>query len=133
MPGKSPPPLVQAFVVCREIHEAPETKELTLVAPFSAFTPPQYPAPLRFSIYAHLTEARGRYAMSLQLEDSEGQIVWNGKIPAVEEQNPLRSNRIAKNGIVVQIPGPDRYSLTILANGDELAHHVLIARSPSQN
>ena len=37
MPGKPPPPLVQAFVICGEIYEAPRTKDLALVAPFSAF------------------------------------------------------------------------------------------------
>ena len=37
MPGKPPPPLVQAFVICREIYEPPGTKDLALVAPFSAF------------------------------------------------------------------------------------------------
>jgi len=37
MPGKPPPPLVRAFVICREIYEAPRTKDLALVAPFSAF------------------------------------------------------------------------------------------------
>ena len=37
MPGKPPPPLVQAFVICREIYGPPRTKDLALVEPFSAF------------------------------------------------------------------------------------------------
>jgi hypothetical protein len=81
MRGKPPPPLVQAFVVCREIYEAPKSKDLALVAPFSGLTLPRYPGPLQFSVYAHLTEARGRYSMGLHLEDSDGQVVWAWDLP----------------------------------------------------
>jgi hypothetical protein len=129
MRGKPPLPQVQAFVVCREIYEAPKSKDLALVAPFSGVTLPRYPARLQFSVYAHLTEARGRYAMGLHLEDSDGQAVWAWDLPnPVEEQDPLLSHRIALHDIVVEFPRPGRYNLSIVANGDELAHHVLVAR-----
>jgi hypothetical protein len=35
MPGKPPPPSVQAFVICREIYEAPRTKDLARSEPGS--------------------------------------------------------------------------------------------------
>jgi hypothetical protein len=47
----------------------------------------------------------------------------------VEEFDPLLSHRIALHDIVVEFPHPGRYNLIILANGNELAHHVLLARS----
>lgn len=133
MPAKPPAPLVQAFVVCRKISKHPETKETMLVAPFSAFTPPEYPASMTFSVYAHLTSARGRYAISLQLEDVDGEVVWAWDTPKpVEESDPLKHHRITLTNIVVAFPRAGRYSLNILANGDELSRHVLMARLASE-
>jgi hypothetical protein len=132
MREKPPPPLAQAFVVCREIYEAPTSKELALVAPFTGITLPRYPARMRFAVYAHLTAARGRYAMTLRLEDSEGQVVWAWDLPSpVEEADPLLSRRIALYDIVVEFPRPGRYNLIMLANGDALAQHILVARLAS--
>jgi hypothetical protein len=123
---------VQAFVVCREIYEARKSRDLVLVAPFSGVTLLRYPAPLQFSVYAHLTAARGRYAMSLHLEDPEGRLVWGWDLPnPVEEANPLLSHRIALYDLVVEFPRPGRYNLLILANGDELAQHCPLARLAS--
>jgi hypothetical protein len=48
----------------------------------------------------------------------------------VEQAHPLLSERLALSDIVINFPRPGRYNLVILANGDELAQHVLVARLP---
>ncbi len=122
-------PLVQAFVVCRRIVKPPDGGELTLVGPFSRVTASQFPADIPLSAYAHLTDARGRYQVSLQLVDDEGNMAWRGeRVGVVEQEDPLCPHRVTFPDIVVPFPRAGRYDLEMLANGATLAHHGLWAR-----
>jgi hypothetical protein len=127
MPGY-PQPLAQAFVVCREITELPGGEE-TLICPFSRVTAPEFPAAIPLSVYAHLTDAHGIYQISLQLIDGEEEIVWStDNLCVVEEHDPLMPYRVILRKLRVTFPGPGRYHLAILTNGESLARHALWAR-----
>jgi hypothetical protein len=120
---------VQAFVVCREVFESRHSGDLFLVSPFSRVTVPNFPAEPSMSAYAHLTDARGRYEVTLQLVDGEGEVVWSWeRCCVVEEQDPLMPHRILLRDMQVGIPRAGRYDLVMLANGEALAHHALWAR-----
>jgi hypothetical protein len=129
VPSQPPQPLVQAFVVCREMFESPRSGELVLVTPFSRITMPVFPAAASLSVYAHLTDARGRNDVSLKLEDAEGNEVWQWEGHArVEEADPLMPHRIALYDVLVGFSGPGRYDLVMTANSTDLAHHALWVR-----
>jgi hypothetical protein len=129
MPALPPQPLVQAFVVCREVFESGHTGDLFLVSPFSRVTVPRFPAEAPLSVYAHLTDAHGRYEVALQLVDGDSEVVWaSGQCCVVEEPDPLKPHRVLLREISVGFPRAGRYDLIILANGEPLAHHALWAR-----
>ena len=93
---RPPQPYVQAFVVCREIFEDHHTGEYLLFAPRSAFRLPEFPASIKFAVYAHLTELHGKYRLELRLEDSEGEILWAVRAdPPVKHEDPLMPHRFA--------------------------------------
>ncbi len=129
MHNKPPPPLVQSFVVCREIYQALGSQDHILVGPFNRATFLRYPAAFRFAFYAYLADLQGRYEVGLRLEDEDDRVVWQWNAPQpVEHTDPLSPHRIVLYDIVAALPRPGRYHMVIAANGDELAHHVLFAR-----
>lgn len=118
MPAKPPLPLVQAFVVCRELYHSPRTGDLILFAPFSSLTGPRYPAKVPLSVYAHLMDARGRYAIALRLLDAADEVVWEWELPQpIEESDPLAPHRIILPEVPVLFPKAGRYDLVIAVNG----------------
>lgn len=129
MTGLPPQPMVQAFVVCREIFESRHTGDIFLVSPFSRVTVAAFPAEPPMSVYAHLTDARGRYEVTLQLVDGDGEVVWAwGRSCGFEEQDPLIPRRILLQDVPVRFPQAGRSDMVIVANGEPLAHHALWAR-----
>lgn len=124
-----PQPAVQAFVTCREMWELADSGEVVLIGPFSRVTCPAFPADVPASVYAHLTDARGRYEIGLALIDSDGMLVWRWpRTAVVEEPDPLMPHRLMLRHIRVAFPQSGRYDLILLANGQPLAQHALWAR-----
>jgi hypothetical protein len=129
MPTLPPPPLVQAFVVCREIWELADSREHVLIGPCSRATCAEFPAHIVVSVYAHLTDARGRYEIVLQLVDAEGEVAWTWpRTAVVEEYDPLMPHRVVLRQITVCFPQPGRFQLVLLSNGVAVAQQTMWAR-----
>ena len=131
MPIISVQPRVQAFMVCGAIEdvESPCGSRLALIEPFSGVTCLDFPAEVPLAIYAHLTDAHGRYEVGLQLVDEDGDVVWRTAEDAlVEESDPLSPHRVTIPQVVVRFPREGRFDLVMTANGEALAHHALWAR-----
>ncbi len=125
-----PLPLIQAFMVCAQVFESRQRTEFLLANPFNTANCTAFPATRPLCVYADLHGLRGRYAISLQLLDDDGEIVWSYESNTViEEADPLRPRRIILQDIAVTYPQPGRYDLVILANGASLAQHTLWARN----
>jgi hypothetical protein len=125
-----PLPLVQAFVVCREIWELADTQEHVLIGPFSRVTCAEFPAHVVASVYAHPTEARGRYDLALQLVDDDGEVVWTRpRNTLIEEHDPLMPHRIVLRQVTVCVPQPGRFHLVLLLNGVTVAQQAVWARA----
>jgi hypothetical protein len=119
-------PRAQSFVVCREIIEDCRSHEFVLIAPFGALAFPAFPVAFRMSIYAYLTCGHGTYALALQLRDSDDEVRWSWDCPEpIQLENPLERHEFTLYDAVVPFPQPGRYDLMFLANGEELARHVL--------
>jgi hypothetical protein len=129
MSASLPQPLVQSFLVCREITPAPSGGGLALVAPLDGVAASSFPAEIPLAVFAHLTDARGRYEVGLQLVDSDGEVVWTMERPGVvEEPDPLSQPRVTFPDVRVRFPGVGRYDLMFVANGEALAQHALWVR-----
>jgi hypothetical protein len=124
-----PQPRVQAFVVCREMYESPQSHEFVLVAPVSRVVLPTFPARTLLSVYAHLTDARGRYAIGLRLVDGEGDTVWEWlEGPVVQQADPILPHRVVLYDVAIDFPRPGRYDLVMLANAGPLSAHAIWAQ-----
>ena len=129
MHASRPQPLVQSFLVCREITPAPSGGGLMLVTPLDGVAASSFPAEIPLSAYAHLTDAHGRYVVGLQLVDSDGEVVWAMDRPGVvEEPDPLSQHRVTFPDVRVRFPRVGRYDLILVVNGEALAQHALRVR-----
>lgn len=129
MPKLPPQPAIQAMVVCREIWDVKSTNETVLVGPCSRVRHREFPSVIPLSLYAHLTDARGRYEISLQLRDSDGDVVWSTPHgPSLEERDPLLPHRLVLHRVPIEFPGEGRFDLELLANGIVLGQHAIWAQ-----
>ena len=120
--------MAQAFVVCREIIEDCRSHDFVLIAPFFAIQAPVFPGSVRMSIYAHLTCGHGAYAIVLQLQNADDQVLWSWDCPEpICLDNPLAQHRFTLHDAIMEFPEPGRYALVMVANGAELARHALQA------
>jgi hypothetical protein len=111
------------------MYESPQSHEFVLVAPLSRVVVSAFPAGTHLSIYAHITDARGRYTIGLRLVNDEGETVWewlNG--PVVQQADPLLPHRVGLYDVALDFPRPGRYDLVMLANGEQLASHAIWAQ-----
>jgi hypothetical protein len=121
-----PPPLVQAFVVCREIFEDTRTKEFILIGPHCERKPVSYPARFPMPLYVLLTAGHGIYDLDLQLRDGEEQVLWKWRCPnPITLLDPLKWHRIVLFEAVMEFPRPGRYNVVLVVNGEDLARHPL--------
>jgi hypothetical protein len=129
MPGKLPTPRAQSFVVCEAIYEDRRTHKCILVAPFGGLSLSRFPTGFALSLYADLCGGHGSYALALELRDEELEVVWDWRWPEpIHHTNPLEPHHVILHGAVLEFPGPGRYDLVLLANGEEIAHHGLQVR-----
>jgi hypothetical protein len=126
MAGNLPLPLVQSFLVCRDIFQDRQTGEYLLLGPCTGMTLPGFPVAVNVALYIKLTGGHGTYHLEVQLRDHEGGLV--GSCPDKEPlhlTDPLASFQISWRQLALQFPRPGRYDLILLANGEDLAHHAL--------
>ena len=99
------------------------------MCPLRGISASSFPAEVPLSVFARLTDARGRYAVGLQLVDSDGQVVWTWeKAGVVAEPDPLSAHLVNFPNVMVRFPQAGRYDLMFLIDGEALAHHALGAR-----
>ena len=110
------------------------TRGITSCCARSAFRLAKLPGSIRFAVYAHLTELHGKYILELQLEDSQGDILWKVRAdPPVKHDDPLMPHRFAFRDLSISVAAPGRYDLLLMTEGMEIARHALwvVAEEPA--
>lgn len=127
MSSDTTPPQAQAFVVCRQIFEHPQSRDFALIAPLNRVRLTEFPAKHSVSIYVYLTGGHHSYQMDLHLHDQEDREVWSwcDSIPVIDLSNPLQPGELVLYDVILEFPEPGRYDLLLRANGEEVARHVL--------
>lgn len=125
-PRNVPLPEVQALVVCREIFRAVRSGAIILVEPTGHIKLPRYPACARLSVYVHMTGCHGVYDFRVQLRDADDEAVWAWAAPdPYEHREPLRPGQVVFNDFLVDVPRAGRYTMALVANGEDLARHAV--------
>jgi hypothetical protein len=127
-PAPHPPlPLVQAFLLCREILRDERTKDAVLIGPTCHIPAPQFPVNIPFCAFLQLTEGHGRYHLALSLRNSQEEEVWRWEAAQpLEHPNPLLPHQVVFHDLVMTVPRVGRYRFVLLANGEELAQQALL-------
>ncbi len=131
MASRPPTPVCKCFLLCRQIFLDPVRQDYTLVSPVHQVFAPEYPVVEDLSVFARWSNAHGAYPVEVQLRDLEGEVLWRGQMPEpFETSDPLQVWVLALPHLAVPIPGPGKYEVALLADGQEVAvdllqaHHV---------
>jgi hypothetical protein len=117
-----PAPQAQAFVACRKITNDPQTGEIVIIGPVSHVPITEFPAVIRFALYAHVTGGHGTYQLAFELRAADGDGVWQWQtVDPLHHADPLTPMQITFDELRVSVQQPGRYDLVLLAGADEIA------------
>ena len=130
---KPPKPVANTFVVCRELFQDQQGKEIIIIGPAVEVPAPQYPFIASMNAFGLFTSLRGSYRLKLQLEDGEGGAVWSHEMPqALQNTDPLVTVQVCFTNLPTCLPKPGKYDMVLLANGEEAARYTFSAALTKQ-
>jgi hypothetical protein len=121
MPQKPPPPLCKAFLICREIHQAPQFGDYILVGRRRSHQSHVFPTAANLPFFVQVTGAHGDYWFEVQLHDENGDVVWREGPPkplSLPSPLVLWDMALTLNSV---LPRPGDYEFVLTANGEELS------------
>jgi uncharacterized protein DUF6941 len=126
-PGRqSARPIVQGFLVCRQVFKDVLTGEFIVLGPTSHFRITGFPCKLPVMGFLQVVEAHGHYQFSASLLDPEEEQVWSWSAQeSLYHPEPLIPHQIVFHDWVLNVPRPGRYRLELSANGQELVAQSL--------
>jgi hypothetical protein len=126
---KPPTPVCRSFTVCRQVIQDQFTQEWVLVAPTHQIASVVFPMVATVSLFVRCTSVHGAYRLELQLQDLEGEKLWNHKFdPLMESHDPLGVALLNLHHVGIYFPKPGKYELVLLANDAEVVRDVFWAR-----
>jgi hypothetical protein len=130
MERRPPTPICKCFLVCRRIfYDAPNVDH-TLVSPIYQVFPEHYPAVEDLSIFARWSNAHGAYEVGVQLRNLEGDVLWAAQCAEpFRTFDPLAICALSVPHLKVCFPGPGKYEIALLANGEEVAADIFVAQA----
>jgi hypothetical protein len=116
---KPPVPVCKALLVCRRIVE--KQGEISLIDITRSHQHHYFPAAVAVGVFGRLTSAHGSYQLQVQLQNEDGEVVWQDGPPKPWPlPDPLMAYDIRFN-LCMSFPKPGAYDVVLLANGEELA------------
>ena len=121
-----PPPIALGLMLCEKVIVEEGTKNVTLVNTFTKLRVEGFPSlPQHFAVYAALTAGLGQATMTLaitHLETDEEVYTYHGTVPFPDRLAEVRTLIRVNGG---SFPAPGKYQLTLLIDGDWIAHRHL--------
>jgi hypothetical protein len=88
---------------------------------------------VELSGYACFTSVNGRYRLISQVQNLDGEVVWQDeKQLEVEQHDPLKTSRVLLDRRKVHVPKAGKYDFVMLANGDEVVRDAFWIHLPNQ-
>jgi hypothetical protein len=125
---RRPTPICKCFLLCRQIFIDAARQEYCLFSPVHQIFPSQYPVVEDLSVFARWTNAHGEYAITVQLRNLEGDVLWQQEMERpFETSDPLQVWLLTLGHLAIPIPKSGKYDVVLLANGHEVAADALLA------
>jgi hypothetical protein len=119
-------PICKTFLACRRISKDSKSKETSVEGLRSHFHNLRFPAAVTTRLFVQLKSAHGEYKLEIQLQTDGGEVVWREPPHNVSLPEPLMVYEIPMSASLV-FPGPGRYAIVLLANGEEIGRDPCIA------
>src|SRR5262245_9015643 len=125
---KAPTPLCKSFLVCRQIVQGPVVPDFSLIGLTRHLSADTFPAAQPLGIFARLTSGHGAYRVEVQLQDMEGEVVWqDGPPDAWAMEDPLQAYDLLLKNMSLFCPRPGAYDVVLLVDGTEIARDKFFA------
>jgi hypothetical protein len=135
MKSKLPVPVCMAFLTCRVITNDANTQEDLLIGLPRCFWTRNFPGAYPLNFFIRCTSAHGEYSLEVQLQDSEGKVVWHdGPSTPWVMMDPLEMYDFRLKANVV-FPAPGVYQFVLVLNGEEVTRqrfHAKLQEVPAQ-
>jgi len=133
MKNKPPVPVCMVFLTCRTITKDVNTGEDVLIGLPRAYWTRSFPGAYPLCFFIRCTSAHGEYLAEVQLQDSDGKIVWKDGPPNHWAMlDPLEMYDLQMKMNVV-FPASGIYHFVLVLNGDEVTRqrfHAKVAEYP---
>ena len=128
MKNKLPIPVYMAFLTCRVITNDVNTQEDLLIGLPRAYWTRNFPGAYPLSFFMRCTSAHGEYSLEMQLQNSEGKVVWrDGPSTPWVMMDPLEMYDFRLKANVV-FPAPGVYQFVLVLNGEEITRQRFHAK-----
>lgn len=116
-----PPAVVKAFLIADAVIQDRLTRKWTVVNVFDQIFAPQFPCVHpSMALYVKLADARGRYAVRVDLRDATDALLSKIEGIVVEASGPTRSAEFGVTAQGLPLKGPGRCQFQLFLN-DEYA------------
>jgi len=122
-----PIPVCRSIILCQGILQDQRTQTTSLIGLVGHIRGLQFPTVGQFSIFSRWANGHGDYHIEAQLRDAEGNVAWKQAFPQpCAMPDPLTPCDLSFHDLKVFIPGPGRYDLVLIANGEEVGRETLM-------
>ena len=122
-----PVPVCRSLIICQQILQDHRTQSTSLIGLVQHIRGLQFPTVAQFSLFSRWTNGHGAYKIEVQLRDPEGNIVWRQAFPqACEMPDPLQPCDLSFHDLKIYLPGPGKYDLVLIANGEEVGRDAVL-------
>ncbi len=126
--GKPPLPISKAFLICNRLSDDSKTGQTTLVGLPCVVVARFFPVAYPLAFFARWASAHGVYQVEVQLQHSEGEVLWRAGPPKPWLlTDPLRDFDL-KLSLLPVFPKPGSYDFVLLANDEEVSRQRFFAR-----
>ena len=122
-----PVPVCRSILVCQQILQDARTQSTSLIGLIQNIRCPQFPSVGQVSVFSRWINGHGQYNLELHLRDAEDNVVWKQVFPQpCNMPDPLQPCDLTFFDLPIHLPGPGKFDLVLVANGEEVGRHSLL-------
>lgn len=119
--------IVRPMVLCRDIGETDDARELVIVGPFSRVRVTQLDAEIALCVYAQVYHLEAAGSAVLTLRDTADAVVWtHPELIPLGEPAPGSLHRIVMREIRVKLPTAGEFEVVLTVDGGGQGRHPLV-------
>ena len=134
-PGKIPPPVCKAILLCDAVLADPFSGKSSIVGIFEQFMVPKFPGmTAQFFVYVQMTSGIGRYRIMIEVRNVEqDQSIATANVAEMEFKDRAHKNILILPVPPLPLPRAGEYDFIVLADGQEIDRQKFMAVQIPEN